>query len=183
MKKILCILSLLLGLIFFSCDCGTESKPEPVEPTVLLTSSATGAAIGEIVTANLGVKGLSELASIGVKITYDPYKVEIAGMTRTDTWLTSNGGTIQQMEFSSDNTAGSAKIVLSIFPTSKAVGDTSETIHNIAQLRVKAKSAGTATLTVSINNAQDSDLGIFNKSANLVSGVKTQNLSITVHSK
>lgn len=183
MKKIIFIISPVLGLILFICGCGTEPKPEPVEPTVLITSTSTSAGIGEIIDAKLAVKGIAELASIGVKITYDPYKLEIVRLNRDDTWLASNGGTVQQMAFTTDNTNGFAKIVLGIFPASKAVGDTSETIHHIAYLRIKALSAGTATLTVSINNASDSDLGIFNKNANLVSGVKTQNFSLNIHSK
>ena len=183
--SLIAFLILSLAIVFSGCDCGTETSPESeAEPMVLLTSEASSAVVGEVIEAELGVKAIGELAAIGVTLSFDIYKLEVVQLSREDEWLTSNDGTIQQMEFSTDEENGITKIVLAIFPRNEStvVGDESETFHSIASLRIRTLSAGNATMTVSIDNTADSDLGIFDANANLVSGIGTENLTISVSS-
>ena len=180
---ILLLLSILGILVFCSCSKKT-TEPEPtLDPTVALTSGSSSAVIGEVITADLKVKNIEELAGIGLKLAYDPLKLEVTLMTRDDSWLASEGGTIQQMEFTSNNEQGYSKIVLAIFPSNKAVGDENDTYHPIAQLRIKTLSAGTAGMTISLNNTDDSDLGVFKANGSLATGIVTKNLSLSVSSK
>jgi hypothetical protein len=169
--------------LFCSCSKSTEPEPTDKEPTVALLSGSSSAVIGEVITADLKVKNIEELAGIGLKLAYDPLKLEVTLMTRDDSWLVSEGGIVQQMEFTSNNDQGYSKIVLAVFPANKAVGDLNDAYHPIAQLRIKALSAGTAGMSISMNNTADSDLGIFKANGSLATGITTKNLSISVSSK
>jgi hypothetical protein len=178
-KRLLAVLMLIIAAMFFVGCSGSDPDDDP-EPTVLLKSAVSNVVVGEVFEATLAVSAVEELAAIGTKLIYDPYKLELVLMLREDAWLTSGGGTVQQMAFNTDNTAGFGKIVLAIFPAANSVGDDTDAEHAIAKLRFKALSPGQATVSVSINNSLDSDLGVFNSSAALVSGIKTENLTVSV---
>ncbi|HHS50380.1 MAG TPA: hypothetical protein ENN07_04615 [candidate division Zixibacteria bacterium] len=185
MKKLIMMLIAITAIalmITASCDCGTDPKPDPVVPTVAVLSSGSSMVVGEVVEAQVQMKGISEVAGFGLKLVYDPFKLEIVSMTRDDNWLTSNDGSVQQMALNTFNEDGYAKVVLAVFPTSASVGSTDDTYKPILDLRVRAKSAGNATLSVSIDNTADSDLGIFNASADLVTGIATENHTWSVSS-
>ncbi len=166
--------------LFMSCDCGNDPEPEIIDPTVAIRSSSSTMLVGEIIEADLSIKAVPEVAGVGVKLTYDPYKLEVVTITRDDDWLTSGGGTVQQMELTTDNEGGFVKIVLAVFPTTNSVGDEEDVYHKIADIRVKALSAGSASMTVSIDNAADSDLGIFKANGNLWTDIIKENLSLSV---
>ncbi len=176
------IVLILTAMLFTSCDCGTESEPPVPEPTVALQSSSSSMVIGEIIQTDLSIKAIPEIAGVGIKLVYDPYKLEIVEITRDDSWLASEGGTVQQMELTTNNDQGYAKIVLAVFPTSMSVGDEEDVYHTIADIRVKALSAGSASLSISIDNGADSDLGIFKANGNLWSDIVRENLSLSVTS-
>ena len=84
------------------------------------------------------------------------------------------------MEFSNNSEQGYIKIVLGIFPASIYVGDESQTEHRIASIKFKAISVGDAALDLSIDNNEDSDLGIFDSHANLVSDVVDEDLTVNI---
>jgi hypothetical protein len=99
-------------------------------------------------------------------------------MTRIDTWLTEEGGSVLQMSFSSNNTAGRADIVLAV---TEPVGDKSATFHSIASIRFRTLSRGTANVTLDINNSTNSSLGVTDATPALITGVGVQNLTINVN--
>ena len=171
------ILGMIVLLLFVGCSKNEENTPQP---TISLQSSVSSAVVNEIIDADLGLKAVQEIAAVGVKITYNPAKIEITELNRDDSYFTSGGGTVQQMEFSVDNDNGVAKMVLAIFPSDSAVGDDSETFHRIASLQIRALSPGDASLSISIDNSADSDLGIFDRNANLVSDVDVENITLSI---
>lgn len=178
LKKSLWLMLPLIAVFLAGCGEDDGEPPATVTPTILLTCTSTNAVVGEILDVDLAAKGIANLATIGVKITYDPLKINVIELNRYDAWLSSNGGSVNQMAFFDDD-AGNVKIVLGIFPATCAVGDASETLHTIAKLRIAGISPGNATLSVSVNNAVDSDLGVFDNQANLVSGVQSQGLTFS----
>ncbi len=179
MKKLIAVVSAFaLFALFVGCGGGDDDK---IEPTLHLMSTSTSVLVGEVFTVNCGVSGVEEIAGLGVKIVYDPFKLQILEMTREDSFLTSNGGNVQQMEFATDNTAGNARIVLAVFPTANAAGDASETVHNFATLRVKALSSGSATMTLNITNEGSlTNYGVWDAAAAPVS-MKLHNYTVNIN--
>ncbi len=169
----------MLLLLTASCDCGSDPEDEVV-PTIAVISSGNAMLVGEVVEAQVKIKAVPEVAGLGFKLNYDPYKLEIVSLTRDDSWLASGGGTIQQMALNTFNEAGYAKVVLAIFPTTNAVGDEEDAYHSVLSIRVRAKSAGNATLSISIDNSTDSDLGVFKANGELWTGIATANHSWSV---
>ena len=172
-------LLVLLAVFMLTIGCSPAKEPEK-KPTVALRTASSEVSVGEIFTVDVVVKQVKELASIGVKVKYPVEKLEVTELDRDDSWLSSNGGTVQQMEFSNNTEHGYVKIVLGIFPANKYVGDESQTEHRIASIKFKAISVGNAALDLSIDNNEDSDLGIFDSHANLVSDVVDEDLTVNI---
>ena len=133
-------------------------------PALILTPPDTSLSLGSEVAIYLEARHCTDLGTIGARLLFDNTKLQVVDLGREDAFLKSNSGSINQLKFSKDNTNGSVDVVLGVFPASAAVsGD-----GKIVKIVFKTVATGMANLAVSLDNAADSDLGLFDKNANLM---------------
>ena len=72
-------------LLMLSCS-PTDDDEDVVEPAVIISSSSSSAVVDEIFDASLGIRAVEELGTIGVKVTFDPYKIEIVEIESPSIW-------------------------------------------------------------------------------------------------
>jgi len=133
-------------------------------PAIILTPPDTKINAGDTLTVYLQARKVSDLSTIGARIKFDYTKLNVIELGREDDFLIKNGGTVNQLRFTKDNTKGTVEIVLGVFPASKAVSDSGK----IGRIVFKALQADTVDLSLSLDNSFDSDLGLFDKNANLM---------------
>ncbi len=125
----------------------------PVDTTVTKTNTFTTYIVAHHV---------DSLCTIGAKLRFDPAKLKVTELGREDDFLKKNGGAVTQLQFSKDNTAGEVKLVLGIFPAAKSVSGEGR----IARVVFQALDGPAADLTLSLDAAEDGDLGMYDKNAN-----------------
>ncbi len=134
---------------------------------IMLSPPDTSVAKDASFTLYIKARNVTDLCTFGAKISFDKTKLEVLDLGREDTFLKSNGGAINQLRFTKDNTLGKVEMVLGVFPaTTSVTGD-----GKIGKIVFKALAAGTANLTISMDTAADADLGLYDKNANLVNSL------------
>ena len=133
-------------------------------PALILTPPDSTIDMGDQITVYLQARHCTDLGTIGARICFDNTKLKVMELGREDDFLKSNSGAINQLKFTKDNESGTVDIVLGVFPASAAVsGD-----GKIGKIVFKTLAGGAANLTISLDNSVDSDLGIFDKNADLI---------------
>jgi len=133
-------------------------------PALIITPPQAVINIGDSLTVYLQARKVSDLSTVGARITFDETSLNVIDMGREDDFLNKNGGTVNQLLFTKDNEQGTIDVVLGVFPASSAVSDSGK----IGRIVFKALQAGTVDLSISLDNAFNSDLGLFDKNANLM---------------
>ena len=133
-------------------------------PALILTPPDSVITQGEEITAYIEARQCTDLGTVGAKITFDRTKLQVKELGREDAFLKSNSGSINQLKFFPDNANGTIDIVLGIFPSSAAVSGSGK----IGKIVFTTVSTGTATISLSLDNTADSDLGLYDKNANLI---------------
>ncbi|MCD6097896.1 hypothetical protein J7K18_03280 [bacterium] len=180
MRKLV-LLFIVLGLIVVSCS-KKSAEPEENSPAVLISPSSYSAVVGEVFDIEIALRYVEDLVGVGVRLNFDSEKLEVVELGREDDFLTSNSGAVNQLTFTSDNDEGYVKLVLGILPASASVSDMSGNARGIGKITFRALSPGTAELLLSVDNASDSDLGLYNSSAELIPDVETESGNITISS-
>jgi hypothetical protein len=104
------------------------------------------------------------MSTIGTQVTFDTSKVLVKDLGREDTFLKSQGGSVNTLKFSKDNIAGKVDMVLGVFPGSASVsGD-----GKIGRIVFEARQKGVVDLHLLLDNTADPDLGLYDKNANLL---------------
>ncbi|MBN1997399.1 hypothetical protein JW935_07600 [candidate division KSB1 bacterium] len=134
-------------------------------PALILTPLEITVRKNDTVTIYINARHVSLLSTIGTQITFDPTRLQVTDLGREDDFLKSEGGSVNSLVFSKDNTAGTVDVVLGIVPGSTAAvsGD-----GKIARIVFQAVEAGTVNLSLLLDNAVNSNLGVFDNNANLV---------------
>ncbi|NIA28937.1 MAG: hypothetical protein GWP06_03375 [Actinobacteria bacterium] len=136
-------------------------------PTVILTPTAAAVKKNDTFTIYLAARHVTDLATIGAQVTFDNTKLKVVDLGREDTLLTKNSGSVMQLKFAKDNSAGHVDIVLGVFPSSAAVSGEG----NICRIVFQALDAGSTDIQLSLDNMISSDLGLYDKSAALINSL------------
>jgi hypothetical protein len=133
-------------------------------PVLILTPSTNKVTKGQDVTIYVQARHVTDMSTIGTQVTFDTSKVRVKDLGREDTFLKSQGGSVNTLKFSKDNIAGKVDMVLGVFPGSAAVsGD-----GKIGRIVFEAKQKGVVDLHLLLDNTADPDLGLYDKNANLL---------------
>lgn len=132
--------------------------------TIITTPPDTVVQKNEEIAIVLQARGVTDLGTFGAEVHYDPEVLQVVGLYRQDEFLKMNSGSVMQMSFNDEPETGVVKIILGIFPASAAVSGNGP----IAKLLFKAVQVDTTQIMIKVDNQQDSDLGMFNSSADLI---------------
>jgi hypothetical protein len=137
---------------------------------VILSPPDTTVAKDASFTLYLKARHVTDLCTFGARISFDKTRLKVLDLGREDAFLKSGDGSINQLRFTKDTTTTTGKIdiVLGVFPASKAVSGEEGMIGRIV---FKALTAGTADLNISLDSTADSDLGLYDKNANLIPSI------------
>ncbi|MBN1481987.1 hypothetical protein EH223_06650 [candidate division KSB1 bacterium] len=135
--------------------------------TIILSPPDSSLKTGEQIAIHLAARKVLEMSTFGVLVHFDPTRLQVVELQREDDFLTSNSGSVMPMEFTKDNVAGTVKIILGIFPASAGVSGTGD----IGKIVFEAIASDTTDISIQVDNRQNSDLGLFDKSANLIYSV------------
>ena len=136
-------------------------------PTIILSPPDSVLQKGDTVDVYLAARSVAEMSTFGAEVHFDPAKLQVVDLSRQDEFLKKNHGSVMQVSFTQDNVNGVVKAVLGIFPASSAVTGSGY----VGKITFKAIEADTTDIWIKIDNSQDSDLGLFDKSANLMYSV------------
>jgi hypothetical protein len=139
--------------------------------TIILSPPSVKIEKDSVFTVNLGARNVQNLAIFGARVKFDPSLLTVTDLGRKDSLLTRGGGSITQLEFNKDNTIGIVDVVLGIFPASNAVSGSGP----IAEITFKALSAGEAQLELITDPSVDSDLGLYDRTANEITSLALGN--------
>ncbi len=135
-----------------------------VVPTLILSKPHSTVDNGDTLTLYLAARNVSNLATIGARIQFDPGKLQVAELGRQDSLLMSNGGTVNQLLFTNDNANGLLDMVLGVFPSISAVSGHG----NIGRIVFTAIDTGVTDLAIRIDNDKDSNYALFDQNADLM---------------
>ncbi|MBN2412800.1 hypothetical protein JXQ31_14015 [candidate division KSB1 bacterium] len=133
-------------------------------PAMILTPPDAVIKAGDTLTVYLEARAVSDLSTIGARIKFEQTSLDIIDLVREDDFLKKNGGSVNQLPIPTDDNQGIMDVVLGVFPASTAVSGSGK----ILRIVFKATQADTADLTITLDNAFNSDLGLFDKNANLM---------------
>lgn len=136
-------------------------------PTIILSPPDSVLHKGDRIEIHLAARNVVDMATFGAEVQFDPAKLKVVELDREDAFLKANYGSVMQLQFTKDNAAGTVKAVLGIFPASSAVSGNG----NIGKIVFEALDADTTDIAIRIDNQQHSDLGLFDKNANLMYSV------------
>lgn len=139
--------------------------------TIILSPPQASVTQDSSVTIHLGARNVQNLAIFGARIQFDPLLLRVTDLGRKDSLLTHEEGSITQLEFSKDNSAGYVDVVLGIFPASSAVSGTGP----IAEITFKGLTNGEANLELITDPSVDSDLGLYDRTANEITSLALGN--------
>jgi hypothetical protein len=163
--------AVLFGANEFTADKGgatpVEIKMDFMVPTIILSPPDSSLQTGDRIALHLAARNVVEMSTFGAQVYFDPTKLKVVELEREDDFLKSNAGSVMQIEFSADNNAGTVKAVLGIFPASSGVSGSG----NIGKIIFEAIDSDTTDIAIRVDNQQNSDLGLFDKSANLMYSV------------
>jgi len=163
--------AVLFGANEFTAEKGqtapVQIKLDFLVPTIILSPPDTSLKKGERISVHLAARNVVEMATFGTQIQFDPTKLKVVELEREDTFLKSNAGSVMQLQFTKDNDAGTVNAVLGIFPASAGVSGSG----NIGKIVFEALETDTTEIAIRVDNSKNSDLGLFDKSANLMYSV------------
>ncbi len=136
-------------------------------PTIILSPPDSVLQKGQHIEVFLAARNVLEMATFGTEVHFDPTKLRVVELGREDDFLTLNRGSVMQLDFTKDNDAGIVKAVLGVFPASSAVSGSG----NVGRITFEALETDTTDITLRIDNSVHSDLGLFDKAANLMYSV------------
>ncbi len=176
------ILYLLLTffLLFTNCDCDDSTSPKvELISTVASLPASQSVVVNEIFDTYIKVKNINDLMTFGAKVYFDKNKLEVAELTRMDTFLTSNGGSVNQLSFRAHNDEGYVSIALGV-TADHAVSDTSDEWQTICKITYKALSPGTADIELNIDHDADGDVGLFDDTATLIEDITVEDATVEI---
>ncbi|HOX86476.1 MAG TPA: cohesin domain-containing protein [bacterium] len=133
-------------------------------PTVILSPPRLTVAADSQFTLYLAARQMQKLAAFGARLTFDPTRLRVEELGRENAFLTSQGGSITQMQFSRNNTLGQVDVVLGVFPAAKAVSGTG----NIARVVFKALQNGPTSIELHLDKNTHADLGLYDDQAHVI---------------
>lgn len=144
-----------------------QIKLDFLVPTIILSPPDSVIQKGDSVDVYLAARSVANMSTFGAEVHFDPTKLQVVSLSRQDDFLKKNHGSVMQVAFTQDNTLGVVKAVLGIFPASAAVSGSGF----VGKITFKAIETDTTDIWIKIDNKQDSDLGLFDKSADLMYSV------------
>ena len=136
-------------------------------PTIILSPPDTVLQKGDSIDVYLAARSVADMSTFGAEIHFDPAKLQVVELSRQDEFLKKNHGSVMQVSFTRDNVNGVVKAVLGIFPASSAVTGSGY----VGKITFQAIETDTTDIWIKIDNQQDSDLGLFDKNADLMYSV------------
>ncbi|MDZ7316520.1 MAG: cohesin domain-containing protein [candidate division KSB1 bacterium] len=136
-------------------------------PTIILSPPDTTLQAEQTVTLFLAARNVVDLATFGCLVRFDPTVLQVVELGREDAFLKGNHGNVTQLEFMPDNVRGTVRAVFGVFPASAAVSGSGK----LARIVFRALKADTTNVQIQVDNRVNSDLGLFNKNAELMYSV------------
>ncbi len=163
--------AVLFGANDFTAEKGqtapVQIKLDFLVPTIILSPPDGSLKKGDRLTIHLAARNVVEMATFGAQVQFDPTKLKVVELEREDSFLKSNAGSVMQLQFTKDNTAGTVNAVLGIFPASSGVSGSG----NIGKIVFEALDTDTTEIAIRVDNKENSDWGLFDKNANLMYSV------------
>ena len=164
-------MEVLSGSTEFTAQKGATAqvqvKLDFLVPTIILSPPDTVIQKGNQIEVYLAARNVEEMSTFGAQVHFDPTKLQVVELEREDEFLKTKSGSVMQVEFTKDNSTGIVRAVLGIFPASSAVSGSG----NIGKIVFEAIESDTTDISIRIDNQENSDLGLFDKNANLMYSV------------
>jgi hypothetical protein len=148
-------------------EANVQIKLDFLVPTIMLSPPDSVITKDQFIDLYLSARNVIEMATFGCLVHFNPEVLQVVDLGRQDQFLQGNSGSIMQMEFTQDNSEGTVKAVLGIFPASSAVSGSGY----VGSIRFKAIKSDTTDISIQVDNRKNSDLGLFDKNANLMYSV------------
>lgn len=137
-----------------------------IYPAITLTPVQKTVAVNDTFTVYFKVHKVDSLSGVGVRLSYDNTKLDVQDLGREDAFLSSNGGTVVQLQFNRDASHGQVNLVLGIIGSKQAVSGAGL----VGRVRFKALAANTTSeLTLVADPLVDSNLGLLNNKGTYLS--------------
>lgn len=115
----------------------------------------------------VSARNVTNLATIGAQVTFDTSAFKVLEITLVDTFLEENSGNIVPLNFTKDNLKGHVNIQLGLFPSSASVTGKGD----ICKITFQPKKTGHAEIGLILDNAENSNWGLFDSDAHLISSL------------
>ncbi len=135
---------------------------------IILTPPDSVISVGDSISVFLQARSPDSLSAIGARISFNHNSLQVVDLSVEQDYLESNGGNVNLLKFTQDNSNGTVDLVVGIFPASSYVNSVDGKVGKIV---FRAISADTVDLGLSVNNEDDSDLGVFDYKADLVNSL------------
>lgn len=130
-----------------------------IYPAITLSPLEKTVAVNDTFSVYFKVHKVDSLSGVGVLLTYDNTKLEAQELGREDAFLSGNGGTIVQLQFSRDAARGRIHLILGLIGSKQAVSGAGL----VGRVRFKALAGNTTSeLTLVADPLVDSNLGLLN---------------------
>jgi hypothetical protein len=150
-------------------DNEIEIALEFLVPALILSPAKATVNLNDSVTVYLSARKMTDLATFGARIHFDPAALQVIDLGREDEFLSKAGGVVMQAPggFTKDNVTGTVEIILSIFPSSKAVSGTGM----VGRIVFRAVKEGSTELQLITDSSTDGKLGLYDKDAVLLESI------------
>ncbi len=135
---------------------------------IILTPPDSVISVGDSISVFLQARSPDSLSAIGARVSFNQNSLQVVDLSVEQGYLESNGGNVNLLKFTQDNSNGTVDLVVGIFPASSYVNSVDGKVGKIV---FRAISADTVDLGLSVNNEDDSDLGVFDYKADLVNSL------------
>jgi hypothetical protein len=137
-----------------------------IYPAMTLSPVQKTVAVNDTFTVYFKVHKVDSLSGVGVRLSYDKTKLDVQDLGREDAFLTSNGGTIVQLQFNRDAARGQVNLILGVIGSKQAVSGAGL----VGRVRFKALVGNTTSeLTLVADPLVDSNLGLLNNKGTYLS--------------
>ena len=140
-------------------------------PALILTPTQASIAVGDSIEVMLQARNVSNMTSLGARILFDQTRLQVVDLDIDPDFISGNDGELVLLPVDQDFTTGKVDIVMGVVPASSSVsGD-----GILGKVLFKTLVADTVDLDISLDSTTDSDLGMYNSTAQSVDALTLGN--------